>query len=115
MTHGERRGYTMPAVPNDEAAAVAGEPDRWSLTAVLEPLSIELHLSGVQALPATLADPNIGEEDPRRRRVRVLTHGPSFPVCGLRKCGRVESNHHSTRRRGYSPLSSPMLSIRREG
>jgi hypothetical protein len=28
------------------------------------------------------------------------------------QCGRVESNHHSARRRGYSPLSSPMLSVR---
>jgi hypothetical protein len=28
------------------------------------------------------------------------------------KCGRVESNHHSARRRGYSPLSSPVLSVR---
>ena len=24
----------------------------------------------------------------------------------------MESNHHSARRRGYSPLSSPMLSVR---
>jgi hypothetical protein len=29
------------------------------------------------------------------------------------RCGRVESNHHSARRRGYSPLSSPVLSVRR--
>src|SRR5262249_993970 len=28
------------------------------------------------------------------------------------ECGRVESNHHSRRRRGYSPLSSQMLSVR---
>jgi hypothetical protein len=32
-----------------------------------------------------------------------------------RRRGRVESNHHSTRRRGYNPLSSPMLSVRVEG
>src|SRR5215471_7840221 len=30
------------------------------------------------------------------------------------ECGRVESNHHSRRRRGYSPLSSPVLSVRVE-
>ena len=30
-----------------------------------------------------------------------------------RECGRVESNHHSTGRQGYSLLSSPMLSVRR--
>jgi hypothetical protein len=28
------------------------------------------------------------------------------------RCGRVDSNDHSTRQRGYSPLSSPMLSVR---
>ena len=28
------------------------------------------------------------------------------------RCGRVESNHHSARRQGYSLLSSPMLSVR---
>ena len=33
---------------------------------------------------------------------------------GLDECGRVESNHHSTRRQGYSLLSSPMLSVRVE-
>jgi hypothetical protein len=30
-----------------------------------------------------------------------------------RRCGRVESNHHSSGPRGYSPLSSPMLSVRK--
>ena len=29
------------------------------------------------------------------------------------KCGRVESNHHSQGRQGYSLLSSPLLSVRR--
>ena len=28
------------------------------------------------------------------------------------RCGRVESNHHSARRRGYSAVSSPVLSVR---
>src|SRR5436190_17265086 len=28
------------------------------------------------------------------------------------QCGRVESNHHSARRQGYSLLSSPVLSVR---
>ena len=30
-------------------------------------------------------------------------------------CGRVESNHHSRGRPGYSRLSSPVLSVRKEG
>ena len=33
-------------------------------------------------------------------------------VPGKNRCGRLESNQHSRRRRGYSPLSSPMLSVR---
>src|SRR5262245_46576338 len=97
VTRGERRGHAVPAVPDDEADAVGGESHRWSLATVLEPLSVELHLPGAQAPPAALAHPNVGEEDPRRRRVPVLTHGSSFPFVGLLKCGRVESNHHSAR------------------
>jgi hypothetical protein len=41
---------------------------------------------------------------------------PPDPSTGPADAGqaalRPESNHHSTRRRGYSPLSSPMLSVR---
>ena len=33
---------------------------------------------------------------------------------GRFECGRVESNHHSHWRRGYSALSSPVLGVRRE-
>ena len=32
--------------------------------------------------------------------------------CLAEQCGRVESNHHSQRRRGYSAVSSPVLSVR---
>jgi hypothetical protein len=32
-----------------------------------------------------------------------------------KECGRMDLNHHSLRRRGYSPLSSPMLGVRRRG
>ncbi len=31
MTRGERRGHTVPAVPDDETVAVASEPHRRSL------------------------------------------------------------------------------------
>ena len=31
------------------------------------------------------------------------------------ECGRVESNHHTQGARGYSPLSSPVLSVRVKG
>jgi hypothetical protein len=33
----------------------------------------------------------------------------------MNECGRVESNHHSRRRPGYSRLSSPVLSVRERG
>jgi hypothetical protein len=59
----------------------------------------------------------------RRREWRRRESNPRPPRCKrgalppeLRpqdvQCGRVESNHHSARRRGYNPLSSPMLSDR---
>ena len=82
--------------PDDEAAAaVAGEAHRWSVAAVLEPLSVELHLSGAQALPAALAHPNVGEENPRRRPVPVLTHGSSFPSLSAEvRTGGVEPPQH---------------------
>jgi hypothetical protein len=56
----------------------------------------------------------------RRRESNPLLLGASeapipmgFIPSGLSgECGRVESNHHSRRRRGYSPLSSPVLSVR---
>ena len=39
----------------------------------------------------------------------------SFIPVGVSECGRVESNHHSAGRPGYSRLSSPVLSVREEG
>ena len=61
------------------------------------------------------------------RRLEVETVGlePTFPSVQARRsaqlsyipgcrCGRVESNHHSARRQGYSLLSSPVLSVRVE-
>jgi hypothetical protein len=48
----------------------------------------------------------------RRENVRARAENlDSRPAIYL--CGRVESNRHSTRRRGYSLLSSPVLSVRR--
>lgn len=54
----------------------------------------------------------------RRRESNPLLLGASEALCHqsfIPRCGRVESNHHSARRRGYSPLSSPMLSVRLRG
>ena len=34
------------------------------------------------------------------------------PERPLDRCGRMESNHHSLRLRGYNPVSSPVLSVR---
>ena len=44
----------------------------------------------------------------------VQASGAPQSASPCERCGRVESNHHSARRRGYSPLSSPVLSVRKE-
>ena len=44
--------------------------------------------------------------------LRIHFHGSR--ACGQVQCGRVESNHHSRRQRGYSAVSSPMLSVHRK-
>ena len=51
------------------------------------------------------------ESNPRPPRCKRGALPPELRPPGV-QCGRVESNHHSARRRGYSPLSSPMLSVR---
>jgi hypothetical protein len=38
-----------------------------------------------------------------------------FLLSYIPRCGRMESNHQSARRRGYGPLSSPMLGVRVRG
>jgi hypothetical protein len=58
---------------------------------------------------------------PRRRMSASGTHvvvsdaacATRLPSGGRFECGRVESNHHSNVRRGYSALSSPVLGVRR--
>lgn len=41
-----------------------------------------------------------------------LTTGVCFQLTLRRRCGRMESNHHSQRHRVYSAASSPMLGVR---
>jgi hypothetical protein len=53
----------------------------------------------------------------RRRESNPLLLGASEAPCHqsfVPRCGRMESNHHSTRRRVYSAGSSPMLSVRKK-
>ena len=57
---------------------------------------------GVEPTPSSL----------QARRSTELSYIPRLTATG--ECGRVESNHHSTRRQGYSLLSSPMLSVRKQ-
>ncbi len=67
-------------------------------------------------LPLTLRRPEWRRSESNRhlprckRGARPVELHP--PAVGKTRCGRVESNHHSTRRQGYSLLSSPMLSVR---
>jgi hypothetical protein len=46
--------------------------------------------------------------------LKAIRHGAP-PFRESDECGRMESNHHSARRRVYSAGSSPMLSVRLEG
>src|SRR4029453_8997069 len=49
--------------------------------------------------------------DPAPPRCKRGVLPPERP---LDRCGRMESNHHSLRLRGYNPASSPVLSVRLE-
>ena len=84
----------------------------------------EARSRGVQRSPA--AQPlfrqalHSGDGGSRTRSSSVQARRPSPWASSPRElvsqeCGRVESNHHSRRRRVYSPLSSPLLSVRVKG
>ena len=60
--------------------------------------------------PRPLMGPSLRPSSPRVSRTSEASAAKCL-VFG--RCGRVESNHHSQRRRGYSALSSPVLSVRR--
>jgi hypothetical protein len=106
----QRGRDSVPAVAYEERIAVTNEPNGRRLAAAFEPRSVELDGRRADTSRSTTADPNVCELDPVSEW-RVMRS--SFR--GRMRCGRVESNHHSTRRRGYSPLSSPMLGVRKEG
>ncbi len=66
-------------------------------------------------MPLTLRRLEGGDGGSRTRSSSVQARRSATRASSPRWCGRVESNHHSARRRGYSPLSSPMLSVRKWG
>jgi hypothetical protein len=106
----QRGRDSVSAVAYEERLAVTNEPNGRRLAAAFEPRSVALDGRRADTSRSTTADPNVCELDPVSEW-RVMRS--SFR--GRLRCGRVESNHHSTRRRGYSPLSSPMLGVRKEG
>jgi len=101
--------YTVAAVTHDERVTLARESNRRCLATLLEPLSVPLDRRRAEARHRALADADVVERSPDRL---VRVHCASSPRSAIRRCGRVESNHHSLRRRGYSALSSPVLSVR---
>ena len=101
--------HAVAAVTHDERVSVARESNRRCLATLLEPLSVPLDRRRAEAGHRALADADVVERRPDRL---VRVHGASSPRSAIRRCGRVESNHHSLRRRGYSALSSPVLSVR---
>jgi hypothetical protein len=67
-------GDAVPAVTDDEAAAVAGEADRRGLATLLEPLAVPLHRSRVDRATAACGDADVLERNPegdRRTCVRM--------------------------------------------
>ena len=64
-------------------------------------------------MPLTLRRPDWrnGDGGSRTRSSSVQTRCSASRASSPCRCGRVESNHHSRRRRGYSAQSSPMLSV----
>jgi len=103
-------GHAVAAVTHDERVALACESHGRCLATLLEPLSIQLERRRAEAGHRAPADADLVERCPDRL---VRVHGSSSPRSAIRRCGRVESNHHSLRRRGYSALSSPVLSVRK--
>jgi hypothetical protein len=65
-------------------------------------------------LPLTLRRRN-GDGGSRTRSSSLQARRPSTRASSPGRCGRMDLNHHSARRRVYSARSSPMLSVRREG
>ena len=94
-----RQSPPMPALPASAhlASSIGGE----SIEVIVPPrsgggLRSTMETAGVEPAPSSV-------------QARRSARRASSPGC---RCGRVESNHHSARRRGYSPLSSPVLSVR---
>lgn len=98
---------SVTAVVDVEDVARPDQPYRRRLTSLLEPRSVELDLRPVE-MTGTEAD--VCERDPCRCERRMCD---TPPFSGRFEYGRVESNHHSHGRRGYSALSSPVLGVRR--
>jgi hypothetical protein len=84
------------------------QPHRRRLTSLLEPRSVELDLRPVEV---TGAEADVRQRNPCRCERRICDTPPFSR--SVFECGRVESNHHSQWRRGYSALSSPVLGVRR--
>jgi hypothetical protein len=101
--------HAVAAVADDERVTLARESNRRCLATLLQPLAVQLDCRFAEAGNRALADADVVERCPDRL---VREHGASSPRSAIRRCGRVESNHHSQRRRGYSALSSPVLSVR---
>jgi hypothetical protein len=58
----------VPAVTDDEAVAVAGEPHRRGVATVLEPRAVPLHRHRVDRATAACGDADVLERDPERDR-----------------------------------------------
>jgi hypothetical protein len=120
--HGSRTSASITVWPAATAAVTRCRPSRtWSMSptrvrrtgGASRPSSSHVRYSSIFA-----------SSRPRPRR-RISASGTNVVVSdassgerllprGRMRCGRVESNHHSQRRRGYSAAGSPVPSVRRK-
>jgi hypothetical protein len=105
--------HAVPAVPHHELVTLTSQQHRRRLSALLQPLPVPLDGRDAQAARRTVAHADLVQRNPDRRVESDSTRRASFRESD--ECGRMESNHHSTRHRVYSAGSSPMLSVRLRG
>jgi hypothetical protein len=114
MKHARLESNQRPLPPQSSALSTEQERSKKSPRQELNP-----HLGRTKGacLPLTLRR-RVGSGDGgTRTHIGLVASEVLFQLSDVPgiKCGRVESNHHSARRRGYSPLSSPGAQRPHEG
>ena len=80
VARGEGSGDAVPAVPDEECISDADETHGRGNQSLLEPAAVALDLRRADGAATTLADPDLGERGPDRRRAALVSvhGGPPF-------------------------------------